>query len=335
MQSGTDDIEDALEIIEANGGAGEWEAKADDDTPIDRWSFPKFPGAENIGNCETHDGIHDRQDDCDEFVADQGNMYLSRAGLGPYDTDVETVCGWLDAPRNIVGGVMLLSEPGTGKTSLAQAACTHADREYVTITATPDHTKDSLFHRFVGEGKGDDGTAFAKAQLVQAVQTGKTIIIDEFWLFVDGVKPLFYPLADGNHWLPEANIDGSAMPIHPNTRLIVTANPMVRGASLPEPIGSRFAGTTLHVETSAAMLRDLGIDEAIVAAWTALDTAGLWKPQVRELRVADYWMSVDPAQAVSAFLPEHCPESSRSAVRDIVVAMLGSNIRQDGRLVVR
>jgi hypothetical protein len=186
----------------------------------------------------------------------------------------------------------------------------------------------------VGEGKGEDGTAFVKASLVRAAEQGLVVIVDEFMLYVDGVKPLFYPLLDGSHWFPEANLDGTDMAIDPGFRLIVTANPLVRGASLPEPIASRFASTTVTVETSAAMLRDLAMDEAIVEAWSALGTAGLWQPQIREMRLADYWLPVDANQALSAFLPEHCPESMREQVRNTVAAIIGGTLRKDGRQVV-
>jgi MoxR-like ATPase len=238
----------------------------------------------------------------------------------------------------VVGGILLLGEPGTGKTALAQAAATHGGWEYRVITATPDHTKDSLLTRFVGEGKGLNGTAFGYGALSQAVHDSKDkkilLCIDEYMLLQDGVKPITYPLMDGNHWLPEANIDGSAMEIPDNFRLIVTSNPQVRGASLPEPIASRFASTTITVETSGDMLRALAIDESVVAAWESLGVQGLWRPQIREIRLADYWLPVDVTQAVSAFLPEHCPESQRASVRDVVVGFLGGDIRNDGRLVV-
>lgn len=327
------DIEDALSIIEENGGTGEWEEAPTEDTP--RWLFPRFPGADKVGTCEAHEGKHDEDEDtCEDFTPDLADMYLSRSGLGPYDTDVETIEAWLNAPRNVVGGVLLLGEPGGGKTALAQAACTRADRKFVMLTATPDDTKDSLRMRFVGEGKGADGTAFVQSSLVNAVEFGWTVIVDEFMLYVDGVKPLFYPLLDGSHWFPEANLDGSDKPIHPEFRMVVTANPKVRGASLPEPVASRFAATTITIETSAAMLRDLAIDESVVAAWEALGTAGLWRPQIREMRVADYWLNVDPAQSVSAFLGEHCPESQRAKIRDTVISFLGGQVRADGRLVV-
>ena len=341
MPVSMDDIDDALNIIEENDGEGTWEVMAED-TGTERWLFPRFPGAEEIGKCETeaHEekGNHKQIKACKGWQVDSANLYLSRSGVGPYDTDVETVCAWLDAPRNVVGGVMALGEPGTGKTALAQAAATHGKWEFRALTATPDHTKDSLLTRFVGEGKGLDGTAFVYGPVAQAVADAKDrrilLAVDEFMLFVDGVKPIFYPLLDGNHWLPEANIDGSAMAIPENFRIIITSNPQVRGASLPEPIASRFASTTLTVETGESLLHDLAIDDSIIAAWQALGAQGLWRPQIRELRVADYWLSADVTQAASAFLPEHCPESQRKAVRDVVVGYIGGDLRNDGRLVV-
>jgi hypothetical protein len=52
------------------------------------------------------------------------------------------------------------------------------------------------------------------------------------------------------------------------------------------------------------------------------------------VRLADYWLNVDPTQACSAFLPEHCPESQREQIRNIVVSYLGGNLSTSGRLVV-
>ena len=153
-------------------------------------------------------------------------------------------------------------------------------------------------------------------------------------LLIDGVKPLLYPLTDGRRYLPEGNVDGTPLEIHPDFRVIMSSNPQVRGASLPEPIASRCASTTITLETSEDMLISMGIDEAVVSAWAALGTVGLWRPQIREVRLADYWLSVDPAQSGRAFVGARCPAPPRSAVRDCVVGYLGSDIRADGRLVV-
>lgn len=329
------DIESALDIIESFGGDGEWEQAAEPDEPeaTPRWLFPRFPGA-----------------------TDQADMYLSRAGVGPYDSDVETLVGWLSAPRNIVGAILLVGEPGSGKTALIEAAVTFTqddeatESDLLTVVCTPDHTKDSLFLRFVGEGQGDcivpghtDGetcplgcnlSPYTLGPLPYAAKYGKKLYGDEAMLLVDGVKPVLYSLSDGRRFLPEGNVDGSPLEIHEDFRLILSSNPMVRGASLPEPLGSRCASTTLTVETSASMLKDLAIDESVIAAWEALGTAGLWRPQIREMRMADYWLAVDPGQSVSAFLPEHCPESQREQIRNTVVSFLGGDIRTDGRLVV-
>lgn len=309
-----EEIESALSIIDENGGSGEFETSEPVEVP--RWLFPRFEGA-----------------------SDSADMYLSRSGIGPHDTDVETIVAWMSAPRNVVGATLLVGEPGGGKTALVEAAATHADAAVTTVVCTPDHNKDGLYMRFVGEDHGDVLPSGARSPytlgpIPYAAKHGHWLYLDEFMLLIDGVKPLVYPLADGRHFLPEADVDGSAIEIHPDFRLILSSNPLVRGASLPEPLGSRCASTTLTVETSKSMLEDLGIDESIIAAWESLGTVGLWRPAIREMRVADYWLGVDPTQAASAFLPEHCPESQRTQVRDIVVSFLGGDLRADGRLVV-
>lgn len=321
-----DDFETDLALREANGGVGDWEERTTM-TSTERWLFPRFPGA-----------------------TDDADFYLSRSGIGPHDSDVETLVSWLAAPRNVVGAILLIGDPGTGKTALAEAAVTHAmpdppkpkkgakpvapESNLVTVVCTPDHTKDSLFLRFVGEGKGENGTPYVLGPVPYAAKHGKILYLDEAMLLVDGTKPVIYALSDGRRFLPEGNVDGSALEIHPDFRLILSSNPLVRGASLPEPLASRCASTTLTVETSKDMLLDLAIDEAVVAAWEGLGAAGLWRPAIREMRLADYWLDVDKAQAVSAFVPEHCPESQRKDVTSIVVSFLGGDIREDGRLVV-
>lgn len=337
--------DDVDEIIEANGGLGEWEQPVEETT--ERWQFPRFPGADTLGQCDKHGGDnHQYTSECgdfDDFAVDVNNLYMSRTGIGSHDTDVETLVSWLAAPRNVVGGVCVLGEPGTGKTALIEAAATHAEANLVTMVATPDHTKDSLFLRFVGEGHGDvldNGTQspYTLGIIPDAVKQSQTrltwLYIDEAMLFVDGVKPLLYPLTDGRGFLPEGNVDGSPLEIG-DLRVIISSNPLVRGASLPEPLASRFASTTITVETTGSLLRDLDVDESVVAAWEAVKALGGWTPQIREVRMADYWLGVDPTQAASAFLPEHCPESQRKGIRDIVVGFIGGNLPVDGRLVVK
>lgn len=356
--------EDMFEMIEENGGAGEWESEEDGDS-VPRWLFPRFPGAESIGTCSDevgdvptgHEGVHHKTDECGEnFAADPGSMYLSRAGLNGMDTDVETLVDWLDAPRGIVGAINLEGEPGTGKTILLEAAATHAERRILPHLCTPDDTRETLLLRFVGEGKGEcitEGHDHAPGQvedehcvlspytygsLAYAAKHGMIWYGDEWQMLQDGVKVILYSATDGRPYLPGGSIDGRDLRFHPDFRVVLSSNPKVRGASIPEPMASRTAGTTLTVETSGNMLRDLAIDEVIVAAWEALGTQGLFRPQIRELRVADYWLSRGPqyaTQAASALVPGHCPESERAAVRNIVISFVGGNLRADGRLVVQ
>lgn len=364
-----DDIDDALGIIDRNGGSGDYEAAPEED--VERWWFPRYipvckpcdqqmvlapevevevevevkvKGKKSKTETETQLVAPDHEYRCPECGKeadmDQGDKYMSRIGLGDFDSDVETLASWLEAPRNIVGAILLLGNPGTGKTALAEASVTQVERHMLTVVCTPDHTKDSLFLRFVGEGKGDldsngNPTPYTLGPIPYAAKHGHVLYLDEFLLLPDGVKPITYPLTDGRRFLPEGNVDGSALEIHPDFRVIFSSNPLVRGASLPEPVASRCAGTTITVETDARLLLDLGIEESIVEAWEALGNAGLWKPEIREMRVANYWLPINPAQAVSAMVPEHAPESERKDITNTLVGFLGGDTRTDGRLAVR
>lgn len=316
-----DDIESAFEIIEKHGGTGAFETPDKPALP-ERYWFPRFHGAD-----------------------DDADHYLSRVGIGPHDTDVETLVAWLQAPRNIVGAILALGAPGTGKTALIEAAVTHLGtakkpRDLTVHVFTPDDTRESLTKVFVGEDHGDvlpngKRSPFTLAPLCRAVKYGHIFYGDEAMRLDDGVWPMFYPLTDGRHEFPGGEVDGSSIPIHPDFRMVFSSNPMVRGASLPEPVASRCAGTTITVATDADLLRSLDIDESIIECWQGLGEAGLFQPQVRELRVADYWMQTDLTQAASAFIPEHCPESEREDVTNMVRTYLGGDLPADGRLVVK
>lgn len=345
------DLDDDLNALLDDNDADGLAFDEDEGEGVERWNFPRF--IPNCSHCHAPMELDEESSlySCREkasktephtkgYEMSFADMYLSRTGIGKHDTDVETIVSWLNVPRNIVGLIILLSEPGTGKTALLEAAVTHAERQLTTILCTPDHTKDDLLKTFVGEGHGDllpngQRSPFTLGPLARAAVEGHVLYMDEVLLLEDGVKPILYSLSDGRRYLPEGNVDGSPLEIHPEFRLVASSNPLVRGASLPEPLASRAASTTMTIETSADMLRDLDIDDSIVAAWEALGLAQMWRPQIREMRVAHHWLPIDKTQAVSAFLPEHCPESQRAAIRDMVVGYLGGDIRADGRLTVR
>lgn len=360
--------EDLAEMIDNNGGSGPWESEDSEAGEVERWLFPRFVGADLIGTCDEvdHGDVHDKAEDCVDFRPDPANMYLSRSGLGEHESDVETLVAWLAAPRHVVGAVNLEGLPGVGKTILLEAAVVHTGRSetqgILAHLCTPDDTRETLLLRFVGEGKGEcithtghegEGKMHAPGQikdetcvlspytygpLAYAAVHGMVFYGDEWQMLQDGVKVILYSATDGRPFLPGGSIDGRDLRFHKDFRVVLSSNPQVRGASIPEPMASRTAGTTLTIETSASMLRDLAIDESIVSAWEALGNQGLFRPQIRELRVADYWLTQadqpDVTQAASAMIPGHCPESEREAVRNIVVSFIGGNLRPDGRLVV-
>lgn len=96
-----DDIQNAFDIIDENGGLGSWE-EGTQTSSAERWEFPRFPGADKLGKCSTKahgvKGNHEEIKSCKGWAPDGATLYLSRSGLGPYDSDVETICAWLDAP---------------------------------------------------------------------------------------------------------------------------------------------------------------------------------------------------------------------------------------------
>lgn len=256
-----------------------------------------------------------------------GGTYLARK-LPPFENDVEglrTLCAFQGTHR-LQRHVMLMGEPGTGKTALVNAAFPDA----VTIIMNSRTTAQQLTMTAYIDPETQRPVQ-GPGPLVRAATAGVPLYVDEIMLASpDALTPL-YAAMDGRGWLFGANPDGTDVEIQPGFAVIASSNPLVRGAFLPDAVASRFR--ILNVETSEELMIALGINAMLRTIWKNIRTEPLsWYPSVRTLLAAQRELETAQAndwqfqQVWAALTGPQVPAKDRDRVAGIVATMLGVRI---------
>lgn len=259
-----------------------------------------------------------------ELMLPSGRKYLTRA-LGGYDNDVIGLRDLAAMGKHI----LLLSEPGAGKTALVQVAFPNAENEI-------GHSKLTAWDMLWRPRPMPDGTIiFDPSPLNRAVQGGHPFYMDEIMrASEDSMTPLFSAM-DGRGFIVGGNLDGTDMPVKKGFIVVGASNPLVRGAFLPDAIASRFH--ILTIETSEDLLKRLDLDERLLVAWKnlgAMDGGETWKPSIREMLAAQDFIDADNmAQAAYALTGWRVPARDRAIVAGVIAPLLGVRVSDLGGVI--
>ena len=258
------------------------------------------------------------------YTLPNGREYLTRA-LGGYDNDVE---GLRDLAKKGIH-VLLLGDPGCGKTALVQAAHPKAENDI-------GHSKKNAWDMLWQPRMLPDGNIiYDPSPLTRAVMKGVPYYLDEgLRLSDDGWTPLFSAM-DGRGFIVGGNQDGTDLPVKKGFVVVAASNPLVRGAFLPDAIASRFH--ILTMETSEDLLKRLALDERLLVAWrnlSNLDSGETWRPSIREMLSANAFIEGgNMAQAAYALTGWRVPARDRAVVAGVIAPLLGVRVSDLGGVI--
>lgn len=181
--------------------------------------------------------------------------------------------------------VLLLGEPGTGKTRGLLAAFPDA----IVVPVTGDTEVSDLIGSYVPSGA--DSFIWVDGPLVRAMDEGRMLIMDEIGMADSKVLALLYPLMDkkgeARKLLVTANPARGTVTAKDGFGIAGTSNPDAKGVHIAEPLLSRCA-IAMTVTTDYAVARSLGCNERLVQAAEHMakqrETGEIgWAPEMRNL----------------------------------------------------
>ncbi|MEU7488062.1 AAA family ATPase [Streptomyces sp. NPDC042319] len=217
--------------------------------------------------------------------------------------------------------VLLYGPPGTGKTSLIEAAFP----DLITVAGDGDTTVGDLIGEYTQSANG--GYEFVYGPLVNAMQEGRALLLDDATLISPKVLAALYPAMDGRRQIQVKAHKGETITAAEGFYVIAGHNPGVHGAVLTEALASRFS-VQVQVGSDYDLAASLKINRTAVRIARNLAThqqAGDvgWAPQLRELIAFQKIADVLGTDAAFANLVGIAPLEDRDTVAEIVTKAIG------------
>lgn len=255
------------------------------------------------------------------YLRPNGETYTSRK-WGEH-ADIET----LRKGRLLKQYSLLYGAPGTGKTALLEAAF---GEELVTIIGTGDTEVADFVGGYIQTPSG--GFEWVDGPLVQAIEEGKVLLIDEIGLIDPKVLSVVYGLMDGRGELRiTQNPERGVVKVQEGFYVVAATNPNAPGVRLSEALLSRF-GIQAEMATDWTIAKKLGVPVPVITASQNLAKKYVsgevsWSPQMREVLTFKVLSENFGTNWAISNLIASAPELDRPVVADVFSRVFGEVVQ--------